>query len=308
MFLKNASIVLLSLLFMISCKKEVIVKTQPNPALQQNWKTLNVLGKPESIIETNYKQHVPDSLLDDVITRESFYFDESGNLIKRQTYGEQQLLQHTREYEYDDMGNIMKIITTNGRGSTTNVQENILDSVGNAKQVKNFDHDGKLVFQMSYKYDTHRNPVEWKQEEPPIAVIYKRKYVYDEKDRCIEKEDITGGKHQVKEVIRYDTANVTVTHRYVDGTLDLVTTEKFSDTKQLLSQHIQYTDHLQEKSYQYDKAGNVIEMIYRWDGEVDSIYSYRASYTFDDQGNWTKRIKRGLDNKPKTEVERKIGY
>jgi hypothetical protein len=306
--MKNLSLIVLLLLSVVSCKKEAVVKTQPNPALQQNWKTINLTGKPESVIETNYKQHVPDSLLDDFITRESFYFDEYGNLITRETYGERQLLQHKNRYEYDEHFNLIKTSTSSSSGRTTNVRENILDSIGNAKQVKNFNNDGKVVYQMSYKYDGHRNPIEWKQEEPPIAVIYKRKYLYDAQGRCLEKEDITGGKLQVKEITRYDSANTVETQRYVDGTLDITTTEKYDDQKRMTLQRVKYPNHLQEKSYLYDNAGNIIELIYRWDGEIDSIYSYRATYTFDDQGNWTKRVKRNLDGKPRTEVERKIEY
>jgi hypothetical protein len=306
--MKNPTRVALLLIWLASCSQESVVTTQSNPSLQQNWDTFSLGGKPESVIETNYKQHVPDSLLDDLITKESFYFDEHGNLTSRETYGEKQLLEHKQVFAYDEKQNLVKITTSNSGGRTTNVQENILDSVGNAKQVKNFNNDGKLIYQMSYKYDAHRNPIEWKQEEPAIAVIYKRKYVYDQQGRCIEKEDATGGQLQVKLTINYDSLNTIETRRYVDGALESVTTERIDSKKQVVNERIQFKEHVQEKSYQYDDHHNITELIYRWDDEIDSIYSYRASYTYDQNGNWTKRLKSKLDGKPRTEVERKIEY
>lgn len=301
-------IVFLLFLSLFACKQPEVVKSKPNPLLQKTWKTFGLAGQPQKITEFNYKQFVPDSLLEDVITRENYSFDENGNLTRRETFGEGQLIQYSNSYEYDMYGNAIKVTTANPQGRTTNVHENILDSMGNIKAVKNTTREGKLIYHVSYKYDSHGNPIEWKQEEPTLPIVYKRKYEYDSKGRSTIREDVTGGKHQIKEVLSYDSSNAITTVRYVDGTLDNTTIEKFDDQHRLLLQQIQFRAHVQQKNYQYDTHGNITEYLRRWDNTIDSVYSYRASYTFDSQGNWITRTKVNLDGSPRASVERRIEY
>ncbi|RAV98463.1 RHS repeat domain-containing protein [Pseudochryseolinea flava] len=297
------------LIIVFACKQTVEIKTKPNPSLQLNWKTLNLSGKPTQIIETNYKQFVPDSMIEDVVTRENFTFDELGNLISRETFGEGQKSAFSHRYEYDAYGNTIKVSSNDARGRLTNISENILDSIGNAIAVKNTNYDGKLVNHIAYKYDGHGNVIERKQEEPPIAVIYKRKYAYDEKGRCILKEDVTGGKHQVKEEIQYDDALHTVTTtRFIDGVLDNTTIEQYDDRQQLISHTTEYKSYKHGRTMQYDKAGNLLAYIRHANDKIDSVFSYKVAYTYDKVGNWITRTKSNLDGTPRTSLQRDISY
>jgi hypothetical protein len=283
--------------------------TKPNKDYQHNWKTWNLKGEPESVIEMNYKQFIPDSLVTSYVTREMLFFNDDGDLTSHTTYMEKEFPSGRKKYKYDDQHNATQVTLYDAHERVLSVQRFVFDSVGNVTEISNVDPKSALMYKSSWKYDKHGNPIEWKQVFPPSVLINKRKYAYDSLGRCVKKQDVHTGKFLTTQLIRYeDDGKKIETQTYRDSVLDVTTIEVFDDHHRLLSRLEKFPNKQLLLANQYDTAGNLIEYLLKENDEIDSLTSYRCQYQYDEKGNWIKRETKNLDGTPRTEVERKIKY
>jgi hypothetical protein len=292
-------------LFAFACSSEPEVVSKPNPEYQLNWKTLNFRGRPEAVYELNFKQFNPDSLETDLITRENFFFDDNGNVERRETYIDNH---HPNKnlYEFDQYNNIVLIKHYDERGNFTHKTQHVFDSVGNVKEILNLNDNDKILYKTKRKYDTHGNVIEYQQLEPKSPVIHKRRYEYDEKGRCILKEDIH---MRTREVIVYDsTGKVKTTTTYRDNVFSTEERDSVDDRGRKIQSTYRYENTSVRHIYQYDSLDNVLEYIKMTNGLPDSTRSFRNQYQYDQQNNWIKRTRMDLKGNPRNSIERTIVY
>lgn len=296
----------LILLLAFACSSEPEKVSKPNPQYQFNRKTLNLRGEPEAVYELNFKQYDADSLTSEMNTRENYFFDEEGKVVRKETYIDKQGHPNKNEFEYDKHGNILEVRHYDDGGNFTHKTVNVFDSVGNVKEIINQNDDGKNLYRTKRKYDTHGNIVEYQQLEPLSPVVHKRRYEYDEKGRCILKEDVST---RSREVITYDsTGTVTNISTYRDNILSSEQMTMVDNKGRVVSSAYKFDGVVINERFQYDSLGNILEFIKGTNGVTDSATSYRRQYEYDHHYNWTKRTTLDLKGKPRNSLERTIVY
>lgn len=294
--------------------RQVLNSAKANPTYQKNLTTFRLNGRVKSIREENYKSDVLVSELPDSITTQQLTFDERGNLTAVVSFINGRLAADCR-YTYDDAGNYTLQTCYTGNGTVKTMDTIVFDSKGRVYR----ESSGNTTSRVQRVYVIHDRPDGYIKElhdsslDSTVHIVYtydslKRELLMEEKtdsirDRQITQFDAYGNPIGFK---RY-----WFSHKSMG---ELVYEFRASyNSKRLLMQKMigDYNIWRPKKDiemyYAYDEKGNVIEYT-----EIERGYitpdSYKATYTYDDEGNWIHRAILKLDGSPKTSVDRVIEY
>ncbi len=277
------------LLLLSSCRKENLdgglnpdyefngsvktVKTQFSDRLSEEFGQVKIIGKPPIDVWTYNRQGYPlqkktytedEPLLDTMVT--DYYYDDNGSLIARKIhYGGQPHGQFN--YTNDVSGKLLeqKITYARGGGGVITYEYDSLDrlvteyeDMGPGSQVKwvyHYDEAGNKTGKATYlnsKLERH-----WK-------------YYYDAEGRLIREADL----HHIK-----DWADETRFTYDREGRL----VESFRDRASLRGAPFQ-----EKITYRYNEQGEMIEKI----TENNKSRKHQVwEYVYDEQGNWTSKIR-----------------
>ncbi len=134
-------------------------------------------------------------------------------------------------------------------------------------------------------------------------ILRKNVYKYDEKGDVIEENEYdSDGKLSDKIIYKYDKkGNLIETNRYyADGSLLSKGVFKYNQKGNKIETNTYYPNGNLDSKLLYDEKGNTIEM---------TLFNseYKFEYVFDNEGNWTNRIK-FENNIPQQITEREIEY
>ena len=242
--------------------------------------------------------------------------------------------------QYDKRGNEIKEKRYNGNGGLEWEYTTEYDTSGNKIEYRCYkpNETPSLVSKVNYTYDLDGNRISLEHSDPSNPEYgYKYIYTYDKQGNRIEFNDFSkDGSLNSRKTYKYDAqGNAIEFHRFnADGSLDSRSTYKY-DTKgnKIESNRFEadgsfdarytYKYDMQgnetekssfkangslswKKTYAYDLKGNkVLYKRYKANGDLKSSMSWE--YTYDQQGNWTKRIK--FKNKIAQEItERTFEY
>jgi hypothetical protein len=174
--------------------KIVSVSEKAVPAYQKNYKTLNVKGKVKEIVCINYIQFVPNSDLDNNVTKMNYKFDTKGNIIEEICILKDDELNYRELYSYDKMNNALR---TQGFDKKNNLIYIIKYSLN--KQ-------GFLVFQ------------DYQEDKPEHSYKSYTKYEKITDTLVIYNTHTTDG-YNSREIERYKNGNLVSRDYYSDGKL-----------------------------------------------------------------------------------------
>lgn len=307
-------VLLLFLVLIISCnkttRKEIIttISEKSIPSLQKNYQTLNVYGNVESIICFNYKQYIPNSDLDYLVTKNDYKFDEKGNVSEEKVYMEDEVLQSRNQYFYDNFRNCLKtksfgkdtilkytsIIQLNKKG--LKVSEKTINGFGTEEDIRTYETitDTLIVYN---SYST--------KDPKDISKIYQKC-----KNGNIISETYVQGTVLWESKYEYDNAN----NKTLQSTISAYDHHTWKWKYNKNNQPVFWQVHdfkknvINEMLTEYDEHGNKSKITYIENGVLNNKKSYIDNYIYDHQHNWTKRSRFRLNGNKVSILERKISY
>jgi hypothetical protein len=276
-----------------------------NEEYQYNYTTLNVKGNVKSIVCTNYKQFIPDSLLGYLVTKEDFVFNKQGNIIEEKHYLEDEELQWRRVYEYDKMNN--------------------------QTQFEQYGSDSKKTASVTYFYNKQGKLLRIRDETvggSTTEVIYKYMELRDDYDKCYSYRRILPNSEQKdgNYVICTFSKGKRLSYTSFNEKNEVVyqRVEKYNSMNKIVArgsyQDNDTTKFIANETWVYDDNGKLIRE--QWSGNertydqneniINQIAgensTFNSVYVYDKKNNWIKRTTYLPNGKLRTILERKIEY
>lgn len=260
----------------------------------------------------------------------SYTYDENNNLIFIKTISEDSSYS-TQKYKYNNDNLVSEYEYYNSDyPKEIRRTEKYYDSIGNLIEIRNFDEHG-TDYGMLYNYDDKNRKIKTINHSPFIWVKTKkgsrqkrtekgsdmisRKFVYDEKDRIIEKGSYNPDSKDnnipalyKKEISIYDN-NLLKEFYYYDGkdTIKSFKKYEYDENQRKVKETFtfpKYPDNNQNLVFSYDYHEFPIELIYTDERGKKKV---EFEYIFDDKNNWIKQTKI-INGKRLFEWTRKIEY
>ena len=302
-------IIFFNLLLIISCSSEITEKE--NPELQYNLKSLNVFGKIKSITEYDYKQYVPDSLINFYVSNNDCEFDKNGNIISEKT----KLINqepYFRKYIYDKMGNMIE---------RSKKDENHKDFITQTKYSLNADgkirEETQLIYgsdsysKMEYEYDKFGNKTKMKDlhSHNPYEINYENTY---NKSNMLVKTIIRNDNNKPQTIYEYKYDKNRLIEKKTESVFaNIIDIEKhvYDNNGRLIVLSFEKNGRIvNEEKYKYDDFGNLIEIIVFAEGKIKFINSHIYKYKYDKKNNWVHKETYFMDSTLVKEISREIKY
>lgn len=249
---------IISILFLISCKKDTVEPIAPK---------LDVKGKVKTIVEYGYSAVEKWGEITEGMTtsKESHTYNESGFETEGELYLTNGNLECKWVQNYDSSNKILASYTEDAYGTIYDSTKFQYDSKGKLINWKLYyngnleadvncvtDANGRVIkestsiwikdFNYAYKYDARGNKIEENSLNESNVTYYTKKYEYDSTDKLIKESGYFGEGMTLRHVI----------------------------------------------SYTYDLKGNITDIIDAYTGSVPKVTKYIYD-EFDTLDNWTKR-------------------
>lgn len=288
--------------------------------LQNNYKTVNVLGKVKSIVCTNYEQFVSNSELSNLVIKVDYKFNEKGNVIEEITYlafGEI----NRYKYFYDDMGNRIKSIKFDNSNKNIVVAYSLLNEKGleiNTKSTeltKTKDYkDTIIIFEDIFKYkvvtDTLLDYTFYNKMRPKDSI---RNVDHYKNGNLIKQINYSHGRAWGLLTFQYDKNNNKITQTEYDADSEKpARTWRYKYDKN--NREINWKTDSFENNFKheikksYDNFGHITEEIQIENGKINEKISYKYVYVYDQQNNWIKQARYKLTGDKVSVLERNIIY
>lgn len=303
-----------------SQKKISSVSKKKIPRLQNNYETVNVLGKIKSIVCTNYKQFVSNSELSNLVTKVDYKFNVKGNVIEEITYlafGEI----NRYKYFYDDMGNRIKSIKFDENKRNTVVDYSLLNEKGlviNTKSTelaKTKDYkDTIIIFEDIFKYkvatDTLLDYTFYDKLKPKDSI---RSVNHYKNGNLTKNINYSNGRARGLSSYQYDKRNNKITYAEYEANSEKpsrIWQFKYDKNDREINWKMDSFENnfKREIKKSYDNFGNITEEIQIENDKINQKISYKYVYVYDQQNNWIKQSRYKLNGDKVSVLERKITY
>lgn len=235
---------------------------------QNDWDKKNLKGKIKErkvLVYNNAsktKEVSKDKLIGGLLVR----YDKQGNELENSSYNEKKEVASTWKHNYNKQGNRTESIFTNA----------------------------KLKRKFTYTYDNNGNCLEWK-EFTNDTLVKTTQYTYNAKGQEMEALEKLVAGVEVKSIHEYDKQNKRRETSIYDetGALNIKYLYSYNELGQEIQQSTIGGDNspVYKRLLEYDTYNNKLrELSYTGDGLVNRADSFKYSYLYDEQKNWTQRI------------------
>ncbi|CAA6809560.1 MAG: Unknown protein [uncultured Aureispira sp.] len=257
------------------------------PMLENDLAKKNLRGKIESREVLVYEAKIKEGYVTNGAMKGGIKttYNTFGNKVALVTYDEKKEVVSTWKYTYDDDNNLLEAAYSD-EGVTRKTTYTYKDK----KQLTTSDEyvNDKLVKQMTYTYDEAGNESENVASFVESKGKSKSKHAYDEKG-LLRETNIYDEKEvlQLKQLYTYNEAGQEIQQSIFTGN---------------------NAPSYKRKSV-YDAKGNKIkDAAFTGDGAVNPSDTYRYKYEYDENGNWTTKIRYNYNDVADQFIEQKITY
>ncbi len=277
-----------------------------------DWEKEKLRGKVLSVREISYQntedseKRVIETLLPNVFIR----FNSEGDYLLRETYNQNNQMIEYSVFTYEKNPRMDEIRTYNSADELITTMISSIDDKGNRRDIRFYDEKNNITRNVVYKYDKKNRQIERRVVDK--GVLNERfTYKYNSKDDIIEQYSYFANQTIAQKwVFMYDEyRNRTESRQYNHkNLLEKITRYQYDDKKNKISQKFfDADDNLQQEDiFSYDDFANEI-FIQRKIFSNNISWQKKQEYTYDEQGNWTKKIIY-INEKPVTISQREIVY
>lgn len=289
----------------------VSIASKPNPEYQYNSKTFNLYGKVESIKCIYYEQFVPSSEIDNYVTKIDLMLDQKGNITAETMYLQDNEINYMDQYFYDKMGNRCKTVSYKKDDDLSFTKEVSLNKESLIELEKFTEpNDSRMNYQKNYQYETISDSlVTYYCNSIPEDSFNGMKTVQVYNNHNLSSKTVYLGDEILRLTLyEYDNKNnllvenEKIGHAYYEY--------KYNEKNKVIYEL--YKDDISNRTFEkkitYDKIGNIIKEEDYEDGELDEKKSFRDEFEYDNQNNWSKRIRYKLNGTKVSVLKREIKY
>ncbi len=290
----------------------MIIKTagaQTSIPDKKDLEAMNRIRKVAFVEESKYsaKDKFGEVVKDTIVDRHFYTFELNKLKILRREYLSKDSIEKTTNIEFNENKDIAKV-------THKSKYKDVLMTFKYNKnkqpiEIKWLQSD-TLKNLYVFKYDTKNNVIEDGTYDHKGNFWKKTIYDYNENGDKIKETIYTGNIYEIFEykTFEYSLDRKTTKTKYysTSGNLYLFEENKRNNKEQLVEKIYHYSDGDVKHFYKYDENNNQIEESRKYkDGDISLIE--KINYTYDQNGNWIKKII--FDgHKPTTLIEREIKY
>ena len=271
-------------------------------------------GKVHSIRESSYdvkftNEQEQNGAIDPFLPNTFTEFDMTGNYLLKEKYDKDNQRIEKWVYTYPQNLKMEEIKVTDKTGKVFLSIISAFDDKGNVKDIRFYNENNQITRNVVYKYDKKNRQIERRVVDK--GVLNERfSYKYNSKGNMIEQYSyFANGQIAQKWIMEYDkNQNRTKISEYNHkNLLEKITYNTYDSKKNLIHQkEVDENENLQnEQTLVYDIYNNEIEKIQN--SLSEGSFQRKIDYTYDNQGNWTKKIQY-FNQKPIKITQREIVY
>lgn len=202
-------------------------------------------------------------------TRQTYEYDENGNMIEHKTFKSSDSLETKEAYVYDENGGEIEYNRYNSKDSLLSKAITKNDEYGDWVEVNVYSAEGDLTYFSTCKRDEKGNIIEWDSWSQNGSVKGKETYRYDEHGNVIDFKSYNSDGVLCK--------NETFNYKYDEHGLKI---EKncYSEKGILFDKY----------TYKYDNHGNLVEEN-NYNSDESLTRKKINNFEYDKSGNWTRK-------------------
>lgn len=279
-----------------------------------DWEKEKLNGNVRSVRECSYHvvlvdEHVQQGAIDPLMPNIFTEFDPEGKYLLKEKYDKNN--QRIEEWTYVYLQNLKmtEIKVANKEGKVFLSIISAFDDKGNLKDIRFYNENNQITRNVVYKYDKKNRKIEHRVVDK--GVLNERfTYKYNSKNEIVEQHSyFANGQIAQKWIMEHDKNQhrTKVSEFNHKNQLNKVTYNTYDTQKNLINQQeVDENENLQsEETIAYDTYNNEVERTRN--ASKEGTLHRKIEYTYDIQGNWTKKI-HYLNQKPIKITQRELIY